>query len=149
MRAVIDFEVETQIVRPVREVFAYVTEPANLHSWQTNTVSVERLDDGPLRAGSRLREVHRAPGGRELASVVEVAELERDHSFALRVVEGLPIHARICFDSVGEETRMRFTAHGQPTGASRLLQPLLRAALKRQFTRDCKTLKGLLESRGS
>jgi len=144
--AVIDFEVETQIARPVGEVFAYVTEPANLHTWQTNTVPVERLDDGPLRAGSRLREVHRALGGRELASVVEVAELERDHSFALRVVEGLPIHARISFDSEGGGTRMRLAAHGQPTGAARVLQPLLRAALKRQFRRACKTLKRLLES---
>ena len=48
---------------------------------------------------------------------------------------------------MGAQTRMRFAAHGQPTGAYRLLQPILRVALKRQFTRDCKTLKGLLESR--
>jgi len=141
----IEFEVKTQIARPVGEVFAYVTDPAKLHTWQTNTVSVERLDGGPLRPGSRLREVHRAPGGRALASVVEVAALERDRCFALCVVEGMAIHARISFDSVHDGTRMRFAAHGQPTGAGRVLQPLLRAALKRQLTRDCKALKGLLE----
>jgi uncharacterized protein YndB with AHSA1/START domain len=142
---VIEFEVETQIARPVGEVFAYVTDPARLPTWQTNTVSVEQLDEGPLRPGSRLREVHRAPGGRELASVVEVAELEPGRTLALRVLEGLPIDARISFEPVREGTIVRFFAHGQPTGAARLLQPLVRAALKRQFSRDCKTLKGLLE----
>src|SRR5204862_8036746 len=96
----IDFEVEAQIARPVGEVFAYVTDPAKLHTWQTNTVSVERLDGGPLRPGSRLREVHRAPGGRELASGVEGAELERGRCLTLHGVEGIPSHARIHVDSV-------------------------------------------------
>ena len=49
-----------------------MTDPGKLDTWQTNTVSAEREDEGPMRVGSRLREVHRAPGGKELPSVVEV-----------------------------------------------------------------------------
>src|SRR6266576_551649 len=92
--AMIDFEVKAVIDRPVNEVFAYVTDPAKLATWQTNTVAAEQLDDGPLRRGSRLREVHRGPGGRELLSTVEVTELEQNRVFALHVLEGtLPIDA--------------------------------------------------------
>ena len=88
----IDFTVETQIARPVHEVFAYAIDPDRLSSWQTNTVSATREDAGPYGVGSRLREVHRAPGGKELESVVEVVEYVPDRVFALEVKEGTPIH---------------------------------------------------------
>ena len=91
----IDFTIETHIERPVADVFGYVSDPGKLATWQTNTVSAVQEGDGPLRLGTRLREVHRAPGGKELASVVEVSEYEPDRTFALRVVEGTPVHLRI------------------------------------------------------
>lgn len=144
----IEFTIETDIARPVGEVFAYVTDPAKLSTWQTNTVSAVVEGDGPIGPGTRIREVHRGPGGRELASTVEVSELDPERTFALRMLDGpLPIHARITFETIaGGGTRMRFTAHGQPTGATRLLEPILRLALKRQFAKHCATLKGVLET---
>ena len=141
----IDFTIETHIERPVAEVFGYVSDPGKLATWQTNTVSAVQEGDGPLRLGSRLREVHRAPGGKELASVVEVSEYEPDRTFALRVVEGTPVHLRIDFEPAEAGTLMGFRAHGQLTGPMRLAQPLLQRVLKRQFAAQCATLKQLLE----
>jgi uncharacterized protein YndB with AHSA1/START domain len=92
----IRFTITTDIDRPVGDVFAYVTDPQKLPTWQTNTVSVVQEGDGPLRVGTRLREVHRGPGGKELPSLVEVSELDPGRTFALRMLEGpLPIHGRI------------------------------------------------------
>ncbi len=142
----IDFLIETHIERPVAEVFGYVSDPDKLASWQTNTVSAVQEGAGPLGLGSRLREVHRAPGGKEVESVVEVSEYERDRTFALRVVEGTPVHARITFEPTERGTLTRFRGHGQLAGAMRLTQPLLHRVLKRQFTRDCATLKRVLET---
>jgi hypothetical protein len=97
--------------------------------------------------GGLMREVHRAPGGKRLASLVEVTEYEPDRVFALRMLEGaLPIDARLTFEPTGAGTRVRFDAHGQPTGALRLAQSLLRVTLKRQFGAYCTTLKRLLEN---
>jgi uncharacterized protein YndB with AHSA1/START domain len=142
----IDVTISTDIARPVEDVYAYVTDPSKLPSWQTNTVSVDQEDDGPLRVGSRLREVHRGPRGKELASLVEVSELEPDRAFALRMLEGpLPIHAQIAFAPSEHGTRMEFRAHGEPSGAMRLAQPLLRVALRRQFQSHCATLKRVME----
>jgi uncharacterized protein YndB with AHSA1/START domain len=114
----IELTIKTEIARPAAEVFAYVTDPAKLPSWQTNTVSAVQEGEGPLRVGTRLREVHRGPGGKELASLVEVSELEPDRIFALRMLEGLlRIHGRIVLDPVGERrTRMRFTVQGSRAG---------------------------------
>jgi uncharacterized protein YndB with AHSA1/START domain len=144
----IDFTVESHIQRPVTEVFGYVTDTNKLATWQTNTVSAVQEGAGPLGLGTRIREVHRGPGRREAESVVEVSEYERNRTFALRVVEGTPIHGRITFEETKDGTLMRFRVHGQLGGAMRLLQPLARPALRRQFGEYCATLKGVLESNG-
>jgi uncharacterized protein YndB with AHSA1/START domain len=144
----IDFTIETRISRPVDEVFGYVTDPSKLATWQTNTVSAAQEGDGPVGLGTRIREVHRGPGGTEAESIVEVSEYEPNRTFALRVVEGTPIHARITFGPIGEGTHMRFRVHGELEGGMRLLQPLARRLLRRQFTADCARLKGALETGG-
>jgi uncharacterized protein YndB with AHSA1/START domain len=143
----IQFTVGTEIARPPTEVFGYVTDPAKLATWQTNTISAVAQGDQPVGLGTRVREVHRAPGGKQLASLVEVSEYEPDLVFALRTLEGaLPIHARITFQPTELGTRVQLNAHGQPSGVMRLAQPLLHLTLKRQFAGYCATLKQVLEN---
>ena len=139
----IDFTIETPIARDAAAVFGYVTDPELLSTWQTNTIS--SVPDGPMAVGTRLRELHRAPGGKELASLVEVTEYEPGRAFALHVVEGTPVDLRITLEERDGGTLMRFRAFGRLTGAMRLAQPLLQRVLRRQFARQCETLKSLLE----
>jgi uncharacterized protein YndB with AHSA1/START domain len=141
----IDITVETQIACPVHDVFAYATDPEKLSSWQTNTVSATREDDGPYGVGSRLREVHRAPGGKELESVVEVVEYAPDRVFALEVKEGTPIHAHVTFDPADGGTGVRFRAHGTLSGPARIIEPLVARMLRKQFAQHLETLKQVLE----
>jgi len=143
----IDFTIETHIARPAGDVFAYATDPANLATWQTNTVSAVQEGDGPMGVGTRLREVHRGPGGKEMPSVVEVAAYEPGARFDLRMVEGaLPIHADMSFAPNHTGTVLRFRVFGQPSGAMKLLQPVLRRTLRRQFAEHCANLKQVLEA---
>jgi len=142
----IQFSIETHIERPISEVFRYATDPDLLATWQTNTVSAVEQGGGPLRLGSRLHEVHRAPGGKELESVVEVSEYEPDRTLGLRVVEGTPIHARMTFQPANGGTDMTFAGHGELAGPLRLAQPLMQRVLKRQFAKHCATLKRVLET---
>lgn len=143
----IEFTIDTEITRTPAEVFAYVTDPTKLATWQTNTISAVAEDDGPLGLRSRLHEVHRAPGGKQLASVVEVGEFEPDRVFALDMVEGaLSLNARMTFEPTAAGTRFEFSARGQPTGWMRIAQPILRRTLKRQFAANCARLKQVLEA---
>lgn len=84
----IDFTIETEIARPVDAVFAYATDPAKLPSWQLNTVSAVPEAPGPVGLRTRIREVHDAPGGRQVPSLVEVSEYEPGRLFSLHVLEG-------------------------------------------------------------
>jgi len=112
----IDVTIETEIERPHSgRGVAYVTDPTKLAPWPTTTVSAVPETDGPLRVGSRVREVHRAPGGKKIEELVEVAEYEPDRVLGLRNIEGPPVGGRITLEPTERGTRFRFRVHGQPT----------------------------------
>lgn len=111
----------------------------------TNTVSAVPETDGPLRVGSRIREVHRAPGGERVEELVEVAGYEPDRVLGLRNIEGPPVQGRMTLEPTERGTCFRFRVCGQPTGATRLVEPRLRFILKRNFQHVCTTLKRVLE----
>jgi hypothetical protein len=62
------------------------------------------------------------------------------------MLEGpLPLPARITLQAMPLGTRLRFEVYGEPQGAMRVAQPLLRFTLNRQFARSCAMLKRALE----
>ena len=60
----ISLELEVRIGRPSAEVFAHLTDVERWPEWliASGIVRVERLDAGPLVAGSRLRIEQRVAG---------------------------------------------------------------------------------------
>jgi uncharacterized protein YndB with AHSA1/START domain len=127
-------------------VFDYVTDPANLSSWQTATASVDRLTPGPPRLGSRYREHVKGPLGRGFEQIVEFSEFERPRRLRVRVVQGpYPIDGSWTFEAIGDETCVHFIAAGELHGLLRLLQPLARRALARQFVGYHRNLRRNLE----
>jgi uncharacterized membrane protein len=140
-------DLTVQVNRPVDEVFAYVADPANLGEWQTNLVSVTKETEGPVRSGTRFREVRRAPFGRTAEAIVEVSGYEENRRFDLRIVSGpLPIDGRNEFIAVDGATRIEFVAEGDLRGPLRLAGPVLGRLLHRQFGSDYARLKDALES---
>ena len=143
----IDFSFDVRIDRPPQEVFSAVTDLERLPDWQPAIVEVELLGDGPLRTGSRLKEV-REVRGKRLEQIVEVAAHEPGRRFEMRIVEGpLPVHGDLTFSPIdGGGTRLHMHAYGRANGALRLLQPLLTLGLKREFQGQYRRLKGLVEA---
>jgi hypothetical protein len=90
--------------------------------------------------------VHRAPGGKALASLVEVAVYEPACAFSLRVVEGTPIHADLSFAPAGAGRAFSLRAFGSLGGVMRVAEPLLARGLRKQFAAACARLKAELES---
>ena len=122
--------------RPPEDVFAYMTDPANLASWQPSKVAVEPLTDGPPRQGYRLRERTKI-GPRQWDQVVEFTEFEPGRTLATHILEGsMPVDGRWTFvrDGAGG-TRVHFVAEGALTGVARLLERLLRRGIERSFRR--------------
>ena len=143
----IQFGFQVEIDRPVSEVFAYVTDPWHLPEWQTNTIEVQTDPAPPLRAGTRLKEIHVAPFGKRVESEVVVAAIEQDRLLALHIENGpVPIDGRWEFADAGDGgTLIRFSASGTVHGPLRLLGPVLRMGFKRQMRMDHRRLKRQLE----
>jgi uncharacterized membrane protein len=143
----IDFSFDVNIDRSPQDVFSAVTDLERLPQWQPAVVEVEPLDEGPLRAGSRLKEVRQVRGKR-LEQIVEIAAHEPGRHFGLRIVEGpLPVHGDLTFSPIdGGGTRLHMHAYGRANGALRLLQPLLTVGLKREFRGQYRRLKNMIEA---
>lgn len=139
----IDFVIERDIARSPGDVFAYMTDASKLATWQKNTISA--VPDGPMGLGTRIREVHSAPAGKRIETLVEVVEYEPDRAFGMRITEGVPVHGQITLEPIDTGTHFAFRVYSQPTGVMRVAQPVMGAILKWQFNRHCTNLKTVLE----
>jgi uncharacterized membrane protein len=138
---------EIVIERPVDDVFAYVTDPANAPEWQSGVLSTTKTSDEPMRTGVRWREV-RTFLGRRVQATLEATEYEPAQLFALKTVSGtVAIEVRHLFEPFDGGTRIRVLAEGNPGGLGRLGGRFVRRAAERQLKRDFARLKELLEGR--
>jgi uncharacterized membrane protein len=142
---VVRFEQEIVIERPPGEVFAYLSDLANLPEWQSSIAEVRRQDGGPLREGARFTEVRRV-AGRRIESKIEVATLEPGRELALRVVKGpLPGVVRHLVEPADEGTRLTVVGELGGGGLRSLAGPLLERAARREAEGDLRRLKQVLE----
>jgi len=122
------------VAAPPESVFDYVTDASKLASWQTTKTYVEKLTDGPPALGTRVRERTKRPGGKEFEQVVEFTEFERPSRLHVHIVEGpYPVDATYRFEPDGNGTKVTFVAEGPLGGAMRLLEPLTKRMMARQF----------------
>jgi uncharacterized protein YndB with AHSA1/START domain len=141
------FEQELTIRRPPEDVFDYVTDPAMLASWQTHKTLVEPLTDGPSRLGTRIRERTKPPGVKEFEQIVEFIEFDRPNRLHVHVVEGpQPVDGTWTFTPEGDGTRVHCVVEGELRGPTRLLAPIVRRAMARQFREYHKHLRSNLET---
>ena len=84
-----------QIAAPPAEVYAFLTEPANLPRWQAGIVSAERTSPPPTGVGSTARVVLQLMG-QQIAAEIAVREAEPDRRFVLATsVSGIGIVASV------------------------------------------------------
>jgi uncharacterized protein YndB with AHSA1/START domain len=122
------------VARPPEAVFDYLTDPATLRDWQTSKTRVEPLTEGPPRAGYRVREWTKPPGGKEFEQVVEFTEFQRPRRVHVHIVEGpYPVDGTWSFTPAGDGTSVEFVAEGELRGVMRLAQPIVKRMLDRQF----------------
>jgi uncharacterized membrane protein len=113
--------------RPVAEVFAFFTDPANDRRWRQHVTEVSTT--GPIAVGSRVHQVVRGPGGRGIPADLEVVALEPLERYGFQVVAG-PVRP------TGE---YRFGADGDTTTVSLSLAAALSGWKKLVMARAVQT----------
>jgi uncharacterized protein YndB with AHSA1/START domain len=136
---VIEVRSSIEIARSPQEVFAYLTDPVKLSTWQ-DAEEVSQLTPGSVGAGTRFREVHRILGIRRV-EITEVVVCEPGRRFDIRVVDGPPVDGRWDFEEAGTGTRLTLTPTARLPGPLRVAEPLcefMTALLMEYFHRRLK-----------
>jgi Polyketide cyclase / dehydrase and lipid transport len=139
---VVDHSVD--IARAPEDVFAYLSDPSKLASWQ-DVEHIEQLTPGPVTVGTRFREVHRAMGRRRV-ELTEVVTFEPGRRFEVRVVEGPPVDGRWDFEAIDGGTRLTLTPTVRLPRALGALQPIVAFGTALVFAGFHRRLKRALEA---
>jgi hypothetical protein len=142
---VIEVRQSVEIARSPGEVFAYVTDPTKLSTWQ-DAEEVSQLTPGAIGPGTRFREVHRVFGIRRV-EITEVVVFEPGRRFDIRVLEGPPVDGRWDFEAAGAGTRLTLTPTARLPGPLRIAEPLVAFTTALMFGRFHRRLKRALEAR--
>lgn len=137
-------DVSIHLNRPVDQVFAFLADPAMLPKWQSNLVEIEQLTAGPMRVGTRIREVRRL-GRRPTEYQAEVTGFEPNKRYSLRVINGPRVTLSYSFEPEEGGTRLRYQFVMRPSGMMRALAPLIIRSLRKQSSSDFEKLKDILE----
>ena len=143
----VKLEHDVVVERPVAEVFAYLTDPANVPEWQSDVLEARKEFEGPPRPGSRWCEVRKFLG-RRIEQTIEAVAYEPEREFTLRVVAGpIPFEVRHLFSPDGDGTRITVEGEGEPGRLFKVGKRFVTRAVERQFQRDFGRLKEILEAR--
>lgn len=139
-------EGEIVIERAVDDVFSFVADERNEPRFNPQMTSVNKVSDGDIGLGTQFH-AEVISGGKPLSMVIEFVEFERPLRLASRTtMRGMVILGVLTFQRVGDATRMRWAWDMQPTGAMRLLKPLIIVMGRRQEREIWTNLKRCLEA---
>lgn len=139
--------VAVQIDRPMDEVFAFVSDPANFPRWAGALVKESRQTSrGPVGVGTTFTQLN-VLMGRRFLSEMRVVTYEPPRRLEYETTSG-PIRftGHYTFEEVNGGTRFTSVDESEPSGLLRYLQPLLQPFAQRQITINLSRLKAAIEA---
>jgi hypothetical protein len=137
---------EILIHRRVEEVFDFVSNECNEPLYNVEMLSAEKTTGAPIGSGSRFHAVMRS-GKREFPLDIEFTTFERPARLGSHsVAAGMVMDGELTFEPRGDSTLMKWEWNVRPTGALKLLSPLVTWMGVRQEKRIWGELKRYLES---
>ncbi len=138
-------DVDIHINSPVEKVFAYLADAKNLRTWQADLIENEQLTEGPIRVGTRFREVRRT-GPQQSEILAEITAFEPNKHFATKTLKGSQATVSYIVHEERGGTKLTYKFILQTSGFMRLMEPLIAASIKKDAKSDFRKLKQILES---
>jgi uncharacterized protein YndB with AHSA1/START domain len=143
---VIKINLSVVIHRPVEEVFAYSNDISHWAEWNPGLIEAS-ASEGPLQAGTRIREVFKFLG-RRIESTFELVEYAPNRKVTYRTVAGpIPMTGTQTYEPVDGGTKLTVSGEGEAGGFFKLAEPVVAGMTRRQFQTGLENLKDLLEAR--
>jgi uncharacterized protein YndB with AHSA1/START domain len=141
----IKHEVTIHLNKPVEQVFAFLTDTSQLSTWQSNLIKSEQLTEGPLRKGSRFREIRRI-NNKETEIQGEITALEPNKRLETKTATKPQAMVSYSLDPEQGGTRLSYKFALVTSGLMRLLEPMIASSIKKDTEADFETLRRILEN---
>ena len=141
----IQHEVTIHLNKPVEQVFAFLMDTSKLTVWQSNLIKSEQLTEGPLRTGSRFREIRRI-NNKETEIQAEITTLEPNRRLETKTATKPQAMVSYSLDPEQGGTRLKYKFILITSGLMRLLEPMIASSIKKDTEADFETLKHVLEN---
>ena len=139
------FSHTVEIPRPPADVFPWLLEEEKVPVWTGNLDSYQRLGDGALGRGSRVRQVLEI-SGRRIDVEMEITRYDPPSAAETRFsTNGIEVVNEYALSPVGGATRLTQSLEAKPSGLSaRLLMPIIQPRLEEKLTQDLERLRAEL-----
>ena len=134
------------IKSPVEQVFAYVTDVANLTRWVADMVEAEQTSQGPMGTGTTFKGANKIVGQR-MPWTSRVTQYEINKKWAATSTsDSTVIEEIIFFDSADGGTKLTAKYDIRLGGFLKLVSPFMANSMRSQTIKNLATLKKLLET---
>jgi len=142
----ISFDLNTQIYRPLKQVFGFVTTPENDFQWQYGTLASTQISEGEIGMGTVFRTLGHFMGHR-IESVYEVTEFEPDKRYGFKSRSGpMDSHTLYTFEVLGGCTKINISTRISPADLLKPDSVTIEKKVKKQYRENLALLKGILEA---
>ena len=143
----INLDLGTLIDRPVKDVFAFITNPANMSKWNSAVVSMEQITSGAVGMGTKFKTVGEMLG-RRIEGEMQVIAFEPDSKYGFQMNAGpVQVNVTLGFKTVGTGTKLSLNAQGNPGGLFKLAEGVMQGRVKSMMEENLARLKSVLEKR--
>ena len=133
------------IARPQKDVFGYLAEGTHNREWRAGVLEISRTSaaDGQ---GATYRQVLAGPGGRRIDGDYRVTAFDPPRRLEFLVTAGpaRPTGVFELSEAAAGSTRVRFTLDLKPSGAMKLMAPMITRQMQREVA-QLDHLKAILE----
>jgi len=141
----INLDLGTLIDKPVKDVFAFITNPANMAKWNSAVVSMEQITPGAVGLGTKFKSVGEMLG-RRIEGEMQVIAFEPDSKYGFQMNAGpVQVNVTLGFKTVGTGTKLSLNAQGNPGGLFKLAEGVMQGRVKSMMEENLARLKSVLE----
>jgi carbon monoxide dehydrogenase subunit G len=144
---VASFSHTVELSRPPGEAFPWLLEPDKVPAWTSHLRTYERIGDGALGRGARVRQVLEV-SGRTIDVELEITGYDPPNGAETRFsTNGIDVVNHYRLEPAGTGSRLTQTLEAKPRSFSaRVLVPVVQPRLEQKLTEDLERLREKLAS---
>jgi carbon monoxide dehydrogenase subunit G len=131
--------------RPMKDVFAFVSNPNNMSQWNSAVVSLQQSTPGAVGVGTKFKTVGEMMG-RRIEGELQITIYEPDTKCGFQLQAGpMQVNLTLAFKTVGTGTKVSLNAQGNPGGIFKLAEGVMAGQVKSMMEGNLARLKTVLE----